>query len=124
MSLALNASAITRSPVRFRNGDGARLRHARILRVGRAAGLHHLHERLGDELRAADAFDEHRAGELLADWRHARGVDVRRDLLRARDEIGSRRQIGDRAARRSLNVCRTGMPSPACASPYIVSDAI
>ena len=43
---------------------GRRLRHARVLRVGRPPGLHHLHERLGDELRAADAFDQHRARRI------------------------------------------------------------
>ena len=100
------------------------LPHAGILGIRWTARLHHLDERLGHELRAADAFDHDGAGELLPNGRHARNVDVRSDLLRAHNEIRGRRQIGDRVRPTSVNVCRTGMPSPACASPYIVREAI
>ena len=72
------------------------LPHARVLGVGRAARLHHLDERLGDELRAAGTFEHHRTGELFADGRDTRRCHLGRQRFRTRDEIGRRWQVGDR----------------------------
>ena len=101
---------------------GWRLPHARVLGVRRTPRLHHLHERFRNELRPADPFDQHRARELFADRGEAQ--PPRRPaaicFARATRSAAAGRSLSTRPT--SVNVCRTGMPSPACASAYIVSD--